>query len=158
VGLTARLTRQVRKEEGAREKKRKRGSAEDDEGMSLEEDAEEVKEMHFDTLLHDGVPLSNTIPQKTSKHNHSTTSLLTAMETATQDLHSEVEDLEAEIERLRGECEDTIGGLSDLRYGRFSGARGSGNTTVGSEGGIEDDVVEELKGLKRKLEDGKAGG
>ncbi len=154
VGLTARLSRQVRREEGlSKAKKRKRNDNNEDD-KSDEEILSEQKEMNFDTAMHDGIPLSNTIPPKTSKHNHSMTSLLSAMEQATQDLSSEVEDLEAAIASLRKDCEETIGGLSDLRYGKFASARVSGNTTNGTNGeaGVEDEVIAALQELTAKIE------
>ena len=149
VGLTARLSRQIRQEEGnKKDKKRKRG------------EIDAGKEGMFDTAMHNGIPLSNTIPESTSKHNHSTTSLLSAIETAAEDLHAEIADLETNIERLRSECEEKVGNLSDLRYGKFSAARVSGNTTGGSGiggGAVEDEVITALRDLQGRLEGGGQG-
>lgn len=162
VGLTARLARQVRHEENQHQhqevrksKKRKRGSADDlPSDADDEELEEEQRELHFDAAMHENQPLGGTTAALTSRHNHSTTSLLAAMDAARSDLQSEIADLEAEIEKLRAACEDTVGGLSDLRYGRFSSARGSGSATDGGVGDrIEDDVVAALEELKHKLEE-----
>ncbi|KAJ9608827.1 hypothetical protein H2200_006598 [Cladophialophora chaetospira] len=157
VGLTARLSRQVRREEAVRNtnKKRKRrgGDNELEEDKSDEEARAEEKEIHFDTAMHDGIALSNTLPRASSKHNHTTTTLLTAMQSASEDLSSEIMDLEAEIEKLRNECEEQVGSLSDLRYGRLSGARMSGNTMNGSgDSFVEDEVIAALRDLKGNLE------
>ena len=154
VALTARLSRQVRQEEGSSHaKKRKRNDGVDDD-ISVDDNLSEQKETTFDTAMHDGVPLSNTIPAKTSKHNHSMTSLLPVMEHALNDLSSEIEDLETAIETLRKEAEEKVGGLSDLRYGKFTSGRLSGNTTGGSAGeaGVEDEVVAALRELKARIE------
>ncbi|ETI28643.1 hypothetical protein G647_01094 [Cladophialophora carrionii CBS 160.54] len=112
-------------------------------------------DIQADTALHDGVPLSNTLiqqPTGPSKHKHSLyhdgPSLLLAMDKATRDLDSEIADLEAEIDDLRSACQSTVGGLSDLRYGRFGRARGSGNGVddvgIGNGNGSEDAVADEV--------------
>lgn len=49
---------------------------------------------------------------------HTKASLLTAMENASVSLKREIEDLEAECARAKAGISETIGGLSDLRYGR----------------------------------------
>lgn len=49
---------------------------------------------------------------------HTKASLLTAMENASGSLEGEIEDLEAECARVRARIAETVGGLSDLRYGK----------------------------------------
>ena len=49
---------------------------------------------------------------------HTKESLLGAMENASGSLEREIEELEAECARVRGSIAETVGGLSDLRYGR----------------------------------------
>ncbi|OCT44162.1 hypothetical protein CLCR_00688 [Cladophialophora carrionii] len=119
-------------------------------------------DIQTDTALHDGVPLSNTLvhqPTGPSKHKqkhgnglyHDGSSLLHAMDKASRDLDAEIADLEADIDDLRSACQGTVGGLSDLRYGRFGRARGSrGNgvddigTGNGNGNGSEDAVADEV--------------
>lgn len=47
-------------------------------------------------------------------------SVLPEMESAAQDLEAELRLLEAEEARLLASVKQTVGGLSDLRYGRLS--------------------------------------
>ncbi|KIW90274.1 uncharacterized protein Z519_08918 [Cladophialophora bantiana CBS 173.52] len=172
VELKARLGRQVRREEGllrvtSRKKKRKHGSIGSNDNNNNEDaehgaatddddiDAEE-KETQFDTALHDGQPLGHTLPMATAKHNHTTTTLLAAMTTASQDLASEIADLEAQIATLRSQCGDNVGNLSDLRYGRFAtaGSRSSGDKSKNSGepvDGVEDEIVTAIQELKETL-------
>lgn len=167
VGLAGRLSRQIRKEEDRKvEKGRKRRHDDDDddaEGENGEEEEEEdhvsnynheeesasgdetKQDLEFDTTLHGG-PLGSTIPTATSRHNHTISSLLSTLSTASADLESEIADLEASIEELRVECEEIVGNLSDLRYGRFTnGAGGNGR-------GVEDEVASAVEALKDALE------
>ena len=62
------------------------------------------------------------------------------MEQACVDLEAEIIASEAEIESMKEDMESTIGGLSDLRYGRFSKHVGSGSE-------LRDEVLEGLKRL-----------
>jgi centromere-localized protein 2 len=160
---TARLKRQVMREELStgpkrQSRKRKRQGAEDDDVVdaSDEEVQAEDREVQFDTALHSGIPLSNTAPKATPRHNHTAESLLSAMESATRDLSSTIADLQSSIEKLARLHEEKVGNLSDLRYGRFAGTRNSGNTTSGSlgtdgAGGVEEEVIGGLEELKNKL-------
>ncbi|EXJ64695.1 hypothetical protein A1O7_01033 [Cladophialophora yegresii CBS 114405] len=175
-----RQQQQQQKKDRNRRRKRKRGpetehnpdhdhddtysyTSDDDGAETPHLDVNTHTHIQTDTALHDGVPLSNTLLQATgpgpSKHGlyHDGSSLLLAMDKATQDLGVEIADLEAEIADLRRICEGTVGGLSDLRYGRFGRARGSGNGNgnsvnddVGNEDGVADEVlgaVEEFKAM-----------
>ncbi len=47
-------------------------------------------------------------------------SILPELESAARDLEAELGSLEAEEARLLESVKQTVGGLSDLRYGRFS--------------------------------------
>lgn len=51
---------------------------------------------------------------------HSLTSILPEMEVAAEDVEDEVRKLEEEAEALLKEMSGTVGGLSDLRYGRLA--------------------------------------
>ena len=62
------------------------------------------------------------------------------MEAAEEEIEREIEALEREAEELLESVKGTVGGLSDLRYGRF------GNASVGEE------VVSALKDLGRREE------
>ncbi|KIW72799.1 hypothetical protein PV04_00971 [Phialophora macrospora] len=171
VSLTAQLARKVRREEHLkqqyqqqqkqqRNRKRKRGpedkrEREHDDTSDDDETDTAVPpidiDIQTDTALHGGIPLSNTLvhptgPSKKHSPYHDGVSLLRAMETATRDLNSEIADLEAEIAALRGVCEETVGGLSDLRYGRFGRVSGSGGEKV-----VEDEVLAALEEFKERL-------
>ncbi|OQV04803.1 hypothetical protein CLAIMM_09631 [Cladophialophora immunda] len=179
VELTARLGRQIRREEEGlrrgRKRKRKEGSARGDDGDDGDDDEKsdsdvdkEEQETQFDTALHDGRALGNTLPTATAKHNHTATTLLAAMATAGEDLTAEIADLEAQIDALRTQAKDTIGNLSDLRYGRFAMSSGrmsgdrksSGTTTTDTDTAktrnelldeFKDDMVAAIKELKDNL-------
>lgn len=69
---------------------------------------------------------------------HTRASLLREMEDASQSLDEEIAELEAECERIKGNVAETVGGLSDLRYGK----RQSG----GEEGGeAYKDIIEAIE-------------
>lgn len=55
-----------------------------------------------------------------SSHPHSLHSILPRLETAIEDLEDEIARLDAESEELLKEMKNTVGGLSDLRYGRLA--------------------------------------
>jgi Cnl2/NKP2 family protein len=104
-------------------------------------------------------PLTNPIPQR--QKYHSTTSLLSAMETAVKDLEAEIEGLEKRSKEVMEGMRETVGGMSDLRYGRFArvGVQGQGQGGRGSasgegvseigEGGLEEQVSVALKELRQ---------
>jgi hypothetical protein len=80
------------------------------------------------------------------------------MQRATHDLESEITSLEAQIATIHAECEETVGNLSDLRYGRFAQNRISGQSVVntGTEaptgGVVERDVIDALGELRARLQ------
>jgi centromere-localized protein 2 len=49
--------------------------------------------------------------------------VLPQLETATHDLAAEIQQLREEEQRLLHEITQTVGSLSDLRYGRFSNSK-----------------------------------
>ncbi|TGO86451.1 hypothetical protein BPOR_0302g00040 [Botrytis porri] len=61
-----------------------------------------------------------------SSHPHSLHSILPPLEAAVEDLEDEIARIDAETEELLNEMKNTVGGLSDLRFGRLanSGIRG----------------------------------
>ena len=79
------------------------------------------------------------------KHDpyHDAESLLAEMETACEALEGECEISRQEADASLAAMQETVGNLSDLRYGRFA-------TTAGLEpgGGLENSVVESLKALE----------
>lgn len=162
--LVGRLRREIRREEGERQRPRKRkrargeqedrGSVTQSDEDSLSSDDEAEAERRIETHLHG--PLGNTLPTDPSRHNHTTTSLISAMAAATEDLDSEIASLEAELASTRTQCEEHVGNLSDLRYGRFAQNRGSGQGAGrGGDGSTEDSVekavVHALEDLKARL-------
>ncbi len=62
------------------------------------------------------------------------------MEQACADIEAEIAAYEAEVEMMKEDMESTIGGLSDLRYGRFS-------EPIGSDSELRDEVLDGLKRL-----------
>ncbi|KAH0841241.1 hypothetical protein AYO21_06878 [Fonsecaea monophora] len=167
VALTAMLGRQIRREEGTKKPSRKRKRAdsrlEDGDGEnppqaadddSSDDDAGE-QETRFDTALHSGQTLGNTLLTASVKHNHTTTTLLPAMTAARRELSCEIADLKDEIETLRAQSKDVVGSLSDLRYGRFapvtgraSGDKKSGtNAITTTSANTEDEMNNELEAV-----------
>jgi len=51
---------------------------------------------------------------------HSLASILPELESAVEDVEDEVRRLDEEAERMLEEMKSTVGGLSDLRYGRLA--------------------------------------
>ena len=76
----------------------------------------------------------------TPKRQHNLSSILPEMEQACADLEAELAASEVEIEAIKEDMESTIGGLSDLRYGRFS-------KPIGSDSELRDEVLEGLERL-----------
>jgi centromere-localized protein 2 len=74
------------------------------------------------------------------KQPHTLASILPEMEAACAELEAEMKELDEEEERLLQEVQGTIGGLSDLRYGKFAPIIGGGE--------VRDEVLERLKGLR----------
>ncbi len=62
------------------------------------------------------------------------------MEQACEDIDAEIVASEAEFEMMKEDMESTVGGLSDLRYGRFG-------KPIGSDGELRDEVLDGLKRL-----------
>jgi len=54
---------------------------------------------------------------------HTLTSILPELESAIEDVEDEIRRLEEEAEMMSSEMRSTIGGLSDLRYGRLANAQ-----------------------------------
>ena len=73
---------------------------------------------------------------------HTMASLLHDMEHTCEHLEAESQQTEAEAEELLRHMKETIGALSDLRYGKF--AKGPSMEV----GGMEGEVVKALKGLE----------
>lgn len=53
-------------------------------------------------------------------NRHTLKSVITEVETAVEELEDEIKRLEMEAETLLVEMRSTVGGLSDLRYGRLA--------------------------------------
>jgi hypothetical protein len=75
------------------------------------------------------------------------------MQRASHDLESEITSLDAQIATIHAECEETVGNLSDLRYGRFAQNRASGGQSADDSGtGVERDVIDALGELRARLQ------
>ncbi|KEF57601.1 uncharacterized protein A1O9_05519 [Exophiala aquamarina CBS 119918] len=150
--LQARLARNLQRETGTKRKREDDG--ENDGGGTYayqtrktcedsDSDADPEYSIKLDNALHG--PLGNTIQPQIKKHNHTTTSLLSSLATAAEDLTSEIAFLEGRLAELQKECEERVGGLSDLRYGKFNNSAATGES-------IEKEVVGNLEALKDALE------
>ncbi|KAF7895578.1 uncharacterized protein EAF01_009540 [Botrytis porri] len=82
----------------------------------------EDDEVGIERALSNSAQISN-LP---SSHPHSLHSILPPLEAAVEDLEDEIARIDAETEELLNEMKNTVGGLSDLRFGRLanSGIRG----------------------------------
>ena len=69
------------------------------------------------------------------------------MSTAITDLESEITSIDSESDAILKQMEETVGSLSDLRYGKF--ARLSGGS--GEEDGLEGSVVVALRDVTVKI-------
>ena len=61
---------------------------------------------------------------------HTISTMLSGLEQACQDVERDLEDTKAEAQRALEEIRATVGGLSDLRYGKFNNQAGSNKTVV----------------------------
>lgn len=102
---------------------------------------------HIDTAFHGprglALPSSYTAHQPQSTY-HSRDSLLSAMSAAVEALEMEIGNLDTEAIKLMKGMQETVGGLSDLRYGKLG--RESGGTS------LEASLEEDLRGLRGALE------
>lgn len=64
--------------------------------------------------------LAGRAAQETRGHQHSLASMVAELEAAVQDVEADLQLLEDEEARLRQTVQQTIGGLSDVRYGRLA--------------------------------------
>ena len=103
----------------------------------------------IDHVLHG--PFGSTLPP-TAQRYHNTASLMQSMSTAISDLGTEIKSIDAESESMLKQMEESVGALSDLRYGKF--ARVSGGAE--EEGGLEDSVVVALRDVTGRI-NGKIG-
>ncbi|OLN86668.1 hypothetical protein CCHL11_03774 [Colletotrichum chlorophyti] len=71
---------------------------------------------------------------------HTINSIVPEMDTAIADLEAEIRDLEAQEERLMDSVRQTVGSLSDLRYGRLSNPQ------------VTEDVIQGLKSVQDACE------
>ena len=150
ISLQARLARNLRRETGTKRKRAKEDDEHREDPAPSHEIAEEAdsdsdpdRSVKIDTAMNGA--LGNTLQPQTKNHNHTSKSLLSSLATAAEDLESEVASLEAKLTELKHECEERVGGLSDLRYGKFAAKTGLGDT-------VEEQTVEQLKALKKGLE------
>lgn len=58
-----------------------------------------------------------------NEHKHSLNTIIPELESAAQDMGAEIAQLEAEEAHLLLSVKQSVGGLSDLRYGRFSNSQ-----------------------------------
>ena len=78
----------------------------------------------------------------TRDRRHTMDSLLHELEYTCRQLESEAQQAGAEAEEILRHMQETVGGLSDLRYGKFA------KTPSKEMGGMEGEVVKALKGLE----------
>ncbi|OBT49263.1 hypothetical protein VE00_00466 [Pseudogymnoascus sp. WSF 3629] len=82
--------------------------------------------------------LSPTNPPTALPHHprhHTLLTILPTLDTSTEDIETEVALLELEAETLLAGIRNTVGGLSDLRYGRFRNGEVGGGVRGALEGG-----------------------
>jgi centromere-localized protein 2 len=91
-------------------------------------------------MLIAGVKMQDTAGAGTSGKAHTLASILPEMEGACEDLEAEIAELDGEAERIMQEMQGIVGGLSDLRYGKFAQPVGGGE--------VREEVLEGLKGLR----------
>jgi hypothetical protein len=91
-----------------------------------------------------GLALSRTdshLPQSAGLRYHTPSSLLDAMSEASRTLEDEIAELERRTAEVLGGMQETVGALSDLRYGRLSGRESDSDRTM-----VE--IEDALKGLR----------
>ena len=76
---------------------------------------------------------------------HTLTSVLPELESAVEDVENEIRRLDEEAETLLEEMRNTVGGLSDLRYGRLA------------NGQLREQVLEGLERLEKSCEKKRCG-
>ena len=148
--LKAKLRRKLTTEFGDRSgRKRKRNDDEDgdvsDVGVKIEDgEYDALNDPRERAMDEEFFGANGAVLPKTDRRYHTTASLLEVMQTSIDDLEREIRNLDEESERVLGEMQETVGGLSDLRYGKF--ARVSGGEQ-GEESAVEAEVVDALREL-----------
>ncbi|KAI9739406.1 MAG: hypothetical protein M1818_005094 [Claussenomyces sp. TS43310] len=88
--------------------------------------------------LDDEVVIENALFGSTSNlpipQPHTLLSILPAIEAASQDVLLEIQALEEETKALLADVASTVGGLSDLRYGRFANGQAKQEVLAGLDG------------------------
>ncbi len=77
---------------------------------------------------------------------HTATSLLQSMQQSVQHFEKEIADLDAQAGMVLEGMKETVGGMSDLRYGKFARVSGVGEGTE-EDGGLQKLVTEALRDL-----------
>lgn len=77
-------------------------------------------------LENDTAPQLGNLPSHSASNYLTVPSLLLAMSRSVQDLEVEMSTYRRQAEEALAEAREIIGGLSDLRYGKFAGAAGRG--------------------------------
>ncbi|RVX75821.1 hypothetical protein B0A52_00178 [Exophiala mesophila] len=101
------------------------------------------QQVNLDTALHGHH--GGTLRPQTWRHNHTSTSLLTALSSAEKDLEIEIAMLQEDLAGLKKDCDERVGALSDLRYGRFA------NSGVSGGPGVETEVTDGLEQARTAL-------
>jgi len=140
--LRSKLSRQIASERGV---KRKRSISLDGQPIhnhtaNPKPDPNNPADAKVEIAL-DHLTTGSTLPATLSA-NHTATSLMSAMATATTDLEDEISALDADISDILKHMTETVGSLSDLRYGKFAKTPGVG------DGEMERSVLTGLKELE----------
>lgn len=141
IGLQAALSRSIRAEQGSRKRRREQSESDDEiDRGTLDE--------HIDETLY---PAANAglASASTQSRYHDMESLLEAMEKAVEELEDEIGDLDRRAAKTLEELDENVGALSDLRYGKFA--------RVSEDHGVEESVVEGLKGFVNAAQAGDGG-
>ena len=166
--LREKLVRELGEQRSGGGRKRKRGNDDDDyDDVNADDEAEVKLEDDSYDALNDSrenaidakfFGANGSVLPSRSRRYHTTESLLEAMQNSIDTLGKEIEDLDGRSEAVLGEMQETVGALSDLRYGKFARVSGVG----GEETIVEEEVVDALKELTnaalRKTKDASKGG
>ena len=112
-------------------------------------------EAHIDTLF--SGPRGLAAPLPTTTHHtpttqqkyHTTTSLLNSLQQSVASINAEISNLDNQSANVLENMKETVGGMSDLRYGKFARVSGAGAEGSEEEHGLEEQVTQTLRELRQ---------
>ena len=115
-------------------------------------------ETHIDTLFSGPRGLAAPLPTSThptptaQQKYHTTSTLLRSLQQSIASINAEIADLDNQSAKVLESMKETVGGMSDLRYGKFARLSAAGGEGSEEENGLEEQVTRALRELRQTAE------